>query len=338
VISVLEINKVHNLDCFEGIKQLDDKSVDMVITSPPYWALRDYGIDKQFGLQPTFEKYVKQLIKLFDEIKRVLKDDGSCWVNVGDTYYGGGTGQDKSMSNGKYVKEHFKGIANALNARDKNFNYQSKCLCMVPERFAIGMVNNGWILRNQIIWYKPNAMPHPVKDRFTVDFEKLFFFTKNTKYYFETQREAVKEDSIKRACRGRNHKSQSSCGNWQQDYSGYDNIEERYKKGELRGVHKDGRNKRTVWEITLKQGKYNHCAPYPPELVETPILAGCPEKGIVLDPFMGSGTTAITCLKNNRNFIGFELNPEYVKICMDRVKPLMSQTKLTEVSPHSSHD
>ena len=335
---MLEINQVHNIDCFEGIKQLEDKSVDMVITSPPYWALRDYGIDKQFGLQPTFKRYVEQLLKLFDEIKRVLKDNGTAWINLGDTYYGSGTGQDKSMSHGKYVKGHFKGIANALNSRDKSFDYKPKCLCMVPERFAIGMIDRGWILRNQIIWFKPNAMPHPVKDRFTVDFEKLFFFTKNTKYYFETQREPVKEDSIKRACRGRKHKSQSSWGQWQQDYSGYDYMEERYKKGELRGVHKDGRNKRTVWEITLKQGKYNHCAPYPIELVETPILAGCPEKGIVLDPFMGSGTTAIACLKNNRKFIGFELNPEYAKICVERVKPLMSQTKLSEVSADSSHN
>ena len=334
---MIELNKIYNLDCFEGLKQLDDQSVDMVITSPPYWALRDYGIDKQFGLQPTFKKYVEQLLNLFDEIKRVLKDNGTAWINLGDTYYGGGTGQDKSMSHGKYVKDHFKGIANALNSRDKNFDYKSKCLCMVPERFAVGMVDRGWILRNQIIWWKPNAMPHPVKDRFTVDFEKLFFFSKKKDYYFETQREPVKEDSIKRACRGRKHKSQSSCGQWQSEYSGYEDMEERYKKGELRGVHKDGRNKRTVWEITLKQGKYNHCAPYPIELVETPILAGCPEKGIVLDPFMGSGTTAIACLKNNRRFIGFELNPEYAKICMDRVKPLISQTKLLEVSQHSSH-
>ena len=326
----METNKIYQGDCKEVLKQLPDESVDMVITSPPYWALRDYGIDKQFGLQPTFDKYIEELVDIFNEVKRVLKNKGTCWVNVGDTYYGGGTGQDKSMSNGKYVKEHFKGIANALNARDKTFDYKSKCLCMLPERFAIKMIENGWILRNQIIWYKPNAMPHPVKDRFTVDFEKLFFFTKSNKYYFETQREPVKEDSIKRACRGRKHKSQSSCGNWQQDYTGYNDMEERYINGELRGVHKDGRNKRTVWEITLKQGKYNHCAPYPIELVETPINAGCPENGVVLDLFFGSGTTGEVALKLNRRFIGIELNPDYVKIANERLKPYLTQNKLND--------
>lgn len=293
--------------------------------------LKQYFIPCELGLESTFTEYINKLCDIFDEVKRVLKDEGTCWINLGDTYYGSGTGQDKSMSNGKYVKEHFKGMANALGVRDKSFNYKSKCLCMVPERFAIGMIDRGWILRNQIIWYKPNAMPHPVKDRFIVDFEKLFLFTKKKKYYFETQREPIKLDSIKRSCRGRIHQSQSSCGNWKQENVGYDDMMKKYKEGKLRGVNKDGRAKRAVWKINLKRGKYKHCAPFPPELIETPMKAGCPEKGIVLDPFMGSGTTGIVCLKNNRNFIGFELNKEYAHISNKRIKEWESQRKLKEV-------
>ena len=324
----VDLNKVYVGDCFDGIKKLDDCSVDMVFTSPPYWTLRDYDVRGQFGLESTFEDYVNKLLVLFDEIKRVLKDGGTCWVNMGDVYFGGGTGQDKSMSCGKYVKDNFKGMANAINSRDRSFNYSSKCLCMIPERFAIGMIDRGWILRNQIIWWKPNAMPHSVKDRFTVDFEKLFFFVKNKKYFFCAQREPVKEDSIRRACRGKNKMYQSSCGNWLQDYSGYDDMISRYKEGCLRGVHKDGRNKRTVWRINLKPGKYGHCAVFPEELVKVSVLAGCPEGGVVLDPFIGVGTVGVVCLKNNRNFVGFEINDKYASIAMDRVGFLSSQKKL----------
>lgn len=148
-------------DSLEVLKELEDESIDMIVTSPPYWALRDYGTKEQLGLESTFDEYINKLCNVFDECKRVLKKNGTCWVNVGDSY---------------------------INI--------SKCLAQIPNRFAIEMCNRGWILRNEIIWHKPNAFPSSVKDRFTVDFEKLFFFVKNKKYYFERQLEPVKDISV----------------------------------------------------------------------------------------------------------------------------------------------
>jgi len=378
-------NQILQGDALTKLKELPEKSINMCMTSPPYWALRDYGVDGQLGLEPTFNLYMKHLCDIFDEVKRVLRDDGTCWVNIGDTYYGGGTGQDKSMKNGKYVKANFKAIANALNARDKNYNYPSKCLCMIPQRFAIEMVNRGWILRNVIIWHKPNCMPSSVKDRFTVDFEYLFFFSKKKKYYFETIYEPLAESSLNdaRLDKGREEHIGKS-------------VEGIYGCNATT-INSKGRNKRAVWQICLKPFKEAHFAVYPEELCETPIKAGCPKfvcnkcgkprikifkdngltiaghgggspksfeykkqlglsnssslltgtkkkyvedgltkcncnagfsGGIVLDPFFGSGTTGIVALKQNKKFIGIELNPEYIKIAEARIKPYLEQEKL----------
>ena len=193
------------------------------------------------GLEPNFDLYIKHLCDIFEETKRVLKDEGTLWVNLGDTY-------------------------------DKN-----KSLLGIPFRFAIEMISRGWILRNTLIWHKNNVMPSSVKDRFTVDFEYLFFFSKQQKYYFEQQKEV------------------------------------------------NGRNKRTTFFVNPKPYSESHFAVYPEELIETPIKAGCPENGTVLDMFMGSGTTALVALKNNRNYVGIELNPEYIKIAEKRLSPYQNQ-------------
>jgi len=206
----------------------------------------------QLGLEPNFDLYIKHLCDIFEEVKRTLKKEGGCWVNLGDTY------------SGSSVITSYRST------------YPKKSLIMIPFRFAIEMVNRGWILRNVIIWHKPNAMPCSVKDRFTVDFEYFFFFVKNKKYYFKQQKELSSK-----------------------------------------------RNKRCVWPINTKPFKGDHSAVYPPELIETPIKSSCPQKGIILDPFMGSGTTALEALKQDKKFIGIELNEKYIKIAEERIKNLI---------------
>ena len=279
---MLKIEDIKNTiiegDSLNILKQIPDKSINMVITSPPYWGLRDYGITGQIGLETNFNDYINNLIKIFNEVKRVLTDDGVCWVNIGDSYSKG-----KKRSN----------------------NVLSKSLCCVPDRFKIAMVDNGWICRNEIIWHKPNAMPSSVKDRFTNDFEKVFFFTKNKKYFFNQQKEPVQDTYNGRRGSSKTRKKFQSamCG----DHS-----------SELK--HYTERNKRTVWSISTQPFKDAHFAVYPEELIETPIKAGSPEDGIILDMFMGSGTTGLVVKRLNRNYIGIELNPQYIEIANKRIK------------------
>jgi site-specific DNA-methyltransferase (adenine-specific) len=276
-------------DVFDILPKLPSKSIDCVITSPPYWALRDYGVDGQIGLEPDFQEYLKKLWKIFTEVYRILKPEGTCWVNLGDTYF----------SKAKTFSSHLKIVV----------KYPEKSLCLIPERFAIGMVERGWILRNQIIWYKTNAMPESVKDRFTVDFEKIFFFVKQRKYYFNQISEPPKSSYMKRT-------ATAGLGN-----------------GELGnfvrfGTNPKGRNKRTVWSIPTKPFKGAHFASFPLELPEICIKAGCPGDGIVVDIFMGSGTTAFVAEKLNRKWIGIEINPEYCEIAKERIlKAIEEKTK-----------
>lgn len=267
---MLELNKIHNTDALSGLKSLPNESIDMIITSPPYWNQRDYGHRNQIGMEDSLQDYIDNLIYIFHIAKRVLKKEGTCWINLGDTYS------------------------------------RNKSLSLIPERFAIEMTKD-WILRNTIIWYKPNAMPHSVKDRFTVDFEKLFFFVKNKQYYFNQQLEPLKVNSdiqYRQALRKKNAKRY--------------NLKEPYKTNYPKKFNPNGRNTRAVWSIPLRPFIHAHFAVYPKELLYTPIKSGCPKGGIVLDPFMGSGTTAAAARELGRNFLGFEINPEYIKIANSR--------------------
>ena len=306
-------------DALSRLKDIPEKSVNMCMTSPPYWALRDYGVDGQLGLEPTFDDYINQLCDIFDGVKNVLKDDGTCWVNLGDTYYGGGFGKSTDLSKTKQGTN--RGTA-GLEAREKLRNIRknlskdipTKSLTMIPMRFAIEMVNRGWILRNTIIWHKPNPMPQSVKDRFTVDFEYIFLFSKKKKYYFKQQLEPFKSKPTKlRDKRNENYGKAfiSPLG-----------------KGLRSGYEMGARNKRTTWSICPRPYKEAHFATYPEELCETPIDAGCPVDGVVLDPFFGAGTTGLVALKQNKNYIGIELNPEYIEIAEKRLKPIREQSSL----------
>lgn len=280
----MDLNKIYIGHALEVLKTFSDSSVNTCITSPPYWGLRDYktnpaqwqdGWIGELGAEPNFNQYINHLCDVFDEVKRVLKDDGTCWVNLGDTY------------------------------KDKN-------LCLIPFRFAIEMMNRGWIVRNVIIWQKPDATPSSAKDRFNADFEYLFFFSKNKKYYFEQQFEPLKQSTIARCKTG--------CGlNKGANYQGLNKTNfERLQKRMLDGTIK-GRNLRSVWNIATANYKGAHFATYPKKLIETPIKAGCPKDGVVLDPFIGSGTTAVVAEELNRNWIGIELNPEYAKLAEERI-------------------
>lgn len=286
----MQLNKIYNGNALDVLKTFPDECVDMVITSPPYWALRDYGAEGQLGLESTFQEYINKLCDIFDEVKRVLKKSGSCWVNLGDAYSGSG-----------------KGVG----------GIKSKSLLQIPSRFAIEMCNRGWILRNEIIWHKPNAMPQSVRDRFTVDYEKLFFFVKSKKYYFEQQKEPMITTNTNPPRGSKGVLGQKNSGLRKQDQIGradYTGFNKRYLPP------KDlMRNKRSVWSINTKPFKEKHFATYPEELIITPIKACCPENGIVLDPFMGSGTTAVVARDLGLKYVGIELNPDYIKIADKRL-------------------
>ncbi len=293
------MNKIIQGDSLSVLKTIPAESINCCVTSPPYWALRDYGVDGQLGLEPTFQEYITKLCDIFDDVKRVLKKDGTCWVNLGDTY----------LNNSSYSS----GGRQGYNKKEKMIYkkdaiVQIKSLCQIPARFSIEMCNRGWILRNTIIWHKPNAMPSSAKDRFTVDFEYLFFFVKNKKYWFETQREPhsqVSLDRIKKPWKGNLCKGHALGS---------------LKDGDMSKMcHPEGRNKRTVWKINTQSFKEAHFAVFPEELVETPIKAGCPKGGVVLDPFSGSGTAGVVAQSQEKDFIGIELNPEYIKIAEKRL-------------------
>jgi len=490
----MELNRIHNIDALEGLKTLQDNSIDCVVTSPPYWALRDYGVEGQLGLEPTFQEYITKLCDIFDEVQRVLKKEGTCWVNLGDSYSSGG-----GAGTGEYRKRHTQ-FGKEVGGSGQSLSHSSKelppkNLCNIPARFSIEMQNRGWILRNRIIWHKANVMPSSVNDRFTVDFEEIFFFVKNKKYWFEQQFEELAEVSLndKRLNKGRfeyegkrknvegkiqnvmcgfNELGRNKRTTWfinpkpftlnsqtyhwklseqdvpsdgnlhivlpncplygglfdllssilrdghegdklnyilnnyfhlsQEPKDGYVAIEkllswnfgehnlglllldslgiaidhnnEKNKTGlfvltnlsckpsserlsrieriltphglnvpslyiDENNIFEDGfpdnQKPHTLWSIvgksdfsfSLAEGlnfcKYtknnSHFAVFPEKLIQTPINAGCPKDGIVLDPFMGSGTTAVVAKKFNRNYLGFEINKEYIDIAENRL-------------------
>ncbi|HDY87920.1 MAG TPA: site-specific DNA-methyltransferase, partial [bacterium] len=312
----MKINHIYSGSSLDILKTLPTESVDMCITSPPYWGLRDYVSDGQLGLEPTLQEYINKLCYIFDEVKRVLKPEGTCWVNLGDTYGGANS------------RASFGGRARFGTKREGTYQKgQDKSLCQVPSHFAIEMTNRGWILRNEIIWHKPNCMPTSVKDRFTVDFEKLFFFTKSKKYWFEKQFEPLTESSdvyYRKMLRKNKQyntkkpylKNTPYCSKHNQAnlVSQTDPHRQEFDIKSMNHTLQKGRNKRCVWRIPTKPYKGAHFAAYPPDLIETPIKAGCPDGGIVLDPFMGSGTTGVVSKQQNKNYIGIELNEEYINI------------------------
>lgn len=302
-------NRILQGNALTVLRKLPDESVDSVVTSPPYYALRDYGVGRQIGLEDSFTEYLEKLLLVFDEAQRVLKRMGTCWVVIGDTY--GGTGTSGILINRQ--KKAKSKSRNSLRLIHRKGKY-AKCLLQIPARFAIGMIERGWILRNEIIWHKPNLLPSSARDRFTMDFEKIYFFTKSRKYFFNQQFEPVRnpERLKKRFLNPQNkHKWVDSDLKLAVNAVAMERSHAR--------VLQTGRNKRAVWTIGTGRFSGEHFAVYPEKLIETPIQAGSPEHGIILDPFMGSGTTAVVARRLRRRFIGIELNPGYVRMAQHRL-------------------
>jgi len=300
--------KIYVGNAIDTIQQIPDKSVQTVVTSPPYWGLRDYGNDDQLGLEANPDDFIENLCKVFDEVWRVLKDDGTMWVNLGDSYAAmrDSKASPDTLRNGDGTK--VSSAANRNPANLKAAGLKHKDLVGIPWRFAFAMQKRGWYLRQDIIWSKPNPMPESVRDRCTKSHEYIFLLTKNAKYYYDN--EAIKEDSIwagdSRAGQGRLHyggKRQGQEGTGQENFVSIT----------------DKRNKRSVWSVTTSRYKGAHFATYPCELITPCILAGSAEGDTVLDPFSGSATTGEVSLLHNRNYIGLELNPDYAELSEKRL-------------------
>jgi len=296
-------------DCIEGLRTLPDASVHCCVTSPPYWGLRDYGHDGQIGLEGTPAAYVERIVEVFREVRRVLREDGTCWVNLGDCYSSGNSGQtirDSSggVGGGNVRNTHDQPSSKANPGRKPVKGMRPKDLCGIPWRVAFALQADGWWLRQDIIWHKPNPMPESVRDRCTKAHEYVFLLTKSKRYFYDA--EAVSEASV--------------IGKAQRNFGPQDKGDVR-SDGNHRGTYQcDGtRNRRSVWTVTTKPYSGAHFAVMPPDLVQPCILAGCPEGGTVLDPFAGSGTTLAVAAELGRSGIGCELNPEYIELAEQRI-------------------
>ncbi len=295
-------------DCIQSLKNLDSDSVHCCVTSPPYWGLRDYGHEGQIGLEKTPEEYVSKMVEVFREVRRVLRDDGTLWLNLGDSYSSAGG----SRLNGSSDAETGRAEPPMLGSRRPV--RKPKDLIGIPWLVAFALQADGWWLRQDIIWHKPNPMPESVTDRCTKAHEYIFLFTKSSKYYFNSEAliEPAAQPDRKRADRfgGNKHNGKTT-------------------------LHSDGsiftgsatRNRRSVWTVSTKPYKGAHFATMPPDLVEPCILAGCQEGGTVLDPFLGSGTTLAVAAKLGRNGIGCELNDDYVTLAVERITPFLESNR-----------
>jgi len=296
-------------DCRETLKQLPDQSVQTCITSPPYFGLRDYGHDGQIGLEQTPQDFVDQLVSVFREVKRVLRDDGTLWLNLGDSY---SSFKDQSVRYqtlaGKSRDEPHSGKAANRNGKVlSECGLKNKDLIGIPWMVEFALRADGWYLRQDIIWHKPNPMPESVKDRCTKAHEYIFLLSKSAHYYFD-------HVAIKEPLKGEPEIRNKNAEGYQADYA----HGERFSKGD-RVYGADGlANKRSVWSINTRPYEGAHFATFPEDLIQPCILAGSKAGDIVLDPFGGSGTTGKVAIDYGRKAILCELNPEYVKIINQR--------------------
>tara|TARA_R110000787_G_scaffold81311_1_gene176376 strand:- start:33 stop:995 length:963 start_codon:yes stop_codon:yes gene_type:complete len=306
--------KILHGNCLDTLKTLPEQSINTCITSPPYWGLRDYGEPDQLGLEDTPEEFVENLVQVFKEVKRVLRDDGTVWLNLGDSY-----GQQKGKgfnANSKegYVVSRRKELQERQGDIKVKTNLPPKNLMGIPWRVAFALQADGWYLRQDIIWHKPNPMPESVQDRCTKAHEYIFLLSKNAKYYYDN--EAIKEDSI--YAPGKTKEVEREKGYYNGKWS---NPEEGSRHdGSFKAI-REKKNKRSVWTVSAKPFKGAHFATFPPDLIEPCVLAGCPVGGTVLDPFGGSGTTAQVANGNSRNVVLCELNKEYIEIAKQRIAP-----------------
>lgn len=308
----METDRILCGDALEMLRTLLDNSVHCCVTSPPYYALRDYGVDGQIGREDTPAQYVARLTDVFSEVRRVLRPSGTLWLNIADTYAGKGNqgdSVDPKYPNGRT------GQTVAINRRVEGC--KAKDMIGIPWMLAFALRDSGWYLRSDIIWMKANPMPESCKDRPSRCYEHVFLLTKSRSYYYDAAAiaEPVAESTPMRMRRkfGKNKYSAGIPGQAHQHLNDY--RPNGYAEEDIPLL----RNKRDVWQINSVPYKGAHFAAYPPKLVETCLLAGCPQDGIVLDPFLGSGTTAAVAKQMGRHYIGIELNPDYCELAKQRI-------------------
>lgn len=291
-------------DCIVELSKLKSESVNCCVTSPPYFGLRDYGVEGQLGLEQTPKEFIDKLVSVFKEVKRVLKYDGTCWIVVGDSYNarrsGGHVGGGEQ---GKRSKSYMQKRSGA-NVRD----LKSKDLIGIPWMLAFALRDDGWYLRQDIIWHKPNPMPESVLDRCTKSHEYVFLLSKSYKYYYDSK--AIREAGKTYTRKASGYKTKETQGH----YDGRRGLG--FATKDITTV---GRNKQSVWPVKTSRFKGAHFATFPPDLIEPMIKAGCPESGVVLDPFFGAGTVGVVAEKLNRKWVGIELNKDYIAIAQKRI-------------------
>jgi DNA modification methylase len=328
---MIKQNTIYIGDALKRLKYFPDGFIDCCVTSPPYYGLRDYGHPDQIGLEVTPELYVQKLVRIFAEVKRVLKSNGTLWLNLGDSYAGSGKASGQKP-------EHKRGYDVTKATPSKAIGLKPKDLIGIPWMVAFALRADGWYLRQDIIWHKPNPMPESVTDRCTKSHEYIFLLSKSQKYYydykavlepakFDGRKDTKFKGSAKYKDSGqtfaeRGHErwpnKMAREGTNIPGHSGYYSANGKI----LIHFNEEGipaRNKRDVWTVNTKPFKGAHFAVFPEALIEPCILAGCPENGIVLDPFIGSGTTAIVAKRLHRNYIGIELNSKYLPIIESRL-------------------
>jgi DNA modification methylase len=309
------LNKIYTGDTSEVLATLPENSVDCCITSPPYFGLRNYNVAGQIGLEDTPTMYIERLMAVFDQVHRLLKPSGTFWLNIGDSYAGSGRGKGDINRKGKQHKESFTG--DIFDKPYKLDGYKKKDLLGVPWMLAFALRERGWYLRQDIIWSKPNPMPESVSDRCTKSHEYIFLLTKSATYHFDSN--AILEPA---AYDGRKNLIKKPSPKYLQVDTGAPPVQTLAKCGGARWREVDGqfvRNKRDVWVVPTHPFKGAHFATFPPDLIKPCVLAGCPEGGVVLDPFFGAGTTGLVAEKLGRNYIGIDINPEYCKIAKERL-------------------
>tara|TARA_B100000686_G_scaffold153767_1_gene161221 strand:+ start:128 stop:1096 length:969 start_codon:yes stop_codon:yes gene_type:complete len=305
--------ELYHGDCLQVLKELPAESVHCVVTSPPYWGLRDYGTDGQLGLEETPEQHVSKMVEVFSEVRRVLRTDGTLWLNYGDSYSGGKTGRADTSGDDaeRRAKQYGSGTGPGNGPREYKQRatapgLKPKDLCGIPWRVAFALQADGWYLRQDIIWHKPNPMPESVTDRCTKAHEYIFLLTKAARYHYDA-------DAIKEAA----ERAGSIHGGGNKTDAGRNDID-RNTRPVCTNPVANTRNRRSVWTISTAAYPGAHFATFPPKLIEPCIMAGCPEGGTVLDPFLGSGTTGAVAQKNGCKFIGIELNEEYLQLAVKR--------------------
>ena len=302
-------------DCLTVLKEMESESVDCCITSPPYFGLRDYGADDQIGLEDTPEEYISRLAAVFDEVRRVLKEDGTLWLNIGDSYAGSWKGAAQDPENAARYKQGTN--TGSLNISKITSYYDSeikpKDLIGIPWMVAFELRRRGWALRQDIIWQKTNPMPESVKDRCTKSHEYIFLMAKGKHYYFDHS--AMQEPSVCTKEQARVRKGR---------YGGNKNTAtpdkfNRTKSGKAYN-YTGYRNKRDVWAVSTKPFKGAHFATFPPDLIKPCVEAGCKPGGIIIDPFFGSGTVGVVAVETDRHYIGIDINGEYIALAEDRIR------------------